>query len=152
MIFHCVLVKVNRYSTLPFSMQVCPLLDFNLKRLIQKSFLFRWPGRTKMKHIYQRIFKEVNGDHKYLMCSYFQDKNFEVICAAIALDKIYLEYEDTVIYKFHQKWCIFYYFLKHTSFFWFMVRWLCLYYKWMIKILGVYILPLGSKWREEQIK
>ena len=49
-----------------------------------------------MNHIYKRYSKEVNGDHNYLMCTYLQYKYFVVLCADIALDKIYLACEDTV--------------------------------------------------------
>ena len=29
-----------------------------------ENFYFQWPGRTKMQHTYQRIFKEGNSYHK----------------------------------------------------------------------------------------
>ena len=42
------------------------------------------------------LLKEVNCDQKYVMCTYLRDKNFEVLCAAIKLDEIYLAYSETV--------------------------------------------------------
>ena len=36
----------------------------------------------------QSILKEVYGDHKYLTCTYLQDKNFEVLYTSISLDKL----------------------------------------------------------------
>ena len=41
--------------------------------------------------MYQKFLKEGNGNHKFLRCSDLQDKNFEVLSSAIALDKINLE-------------------------------------------------------------
>ena len=42
----------------------CLLLDANLKSLIH-IFYFQWPTRTKTQHLYQKLLKEGNGDHKY---------------------------------------------------------------------------------------
>ena len=46
--------------------------------------------------MYQNILKEGNGNHNYLMCIYLQDKNFEVICSAIALDIVDMVCVETV--------------------------------------------------------
>ena len=43
-----------------------------------------------MQCMHEKILKEVNGDHKYLMCKYLQYNSFEVIYSAIELDKVYL--------------------------------------------------------------
>ena len=52
--------------------------------------------KTKMKRIYQRFLKQLNGDKNYLRCSYLRDNNFEILCVVIALDKLYHAYADTV--------------------------------------------------------
>ena len=53
-----------------------------------------------MYWIYQSLLKEVNGGNKYLGFPYLLDNNFEVMCTAIALDKIYLVCTDTVREKY----------------------------------------------------
>ena len=64
------------------------------KELSPEKFFFRWPGRTKMHRIYERIFKEYNGYHNYLRCPYIQDYNFEVLRSDFALGKLYLACVD----------------------------------------------------------
>ena len=49
-----------------------------------------------MQHMYKNILKVGNGDHKFLRFPYLQDKNFEVLHSAIALDKVDLESAETV--------------------------------------------------------
>ena len=49
-----------------------------------------------MQCLYQNLFKEGNGDHKYLMFTDIRDNNFEVLHSAIALDKVDLEFSETV--------------------------------------------------------
>ena len=58
------------------------------EELSSEIFFFRWPVRTKMHIIYQRILKEGNGDHNCLKCTYFQYKNFDILRTSITLDKI----------------------------------------------------------------
>ena len=43
-----------------------------------------------MHRIYEILFNKGNDYHKYLMCPYLQDKNFEVQITAIALGKYIL--------------------------------------------------------------
>ena len=61
-----------------------------------ENVYFWWPVRTKIQHIYQIIFKEVNGYHKYLRFTYIQDNNFEFLRSDIALNKVDLLREETV--------------------------------------------------------
>ena len=51
-----------------------------------ENIFFQWPDRAKNWHIYQRIFKEGNGDHKYLWCPDVGDNNFDVLRTSIALN------------------------------------------------------------------
>ena len=46
--------------------------------------------------IYHGIFKEVNGDKKYLSCTYLLYNNFEFLRAATTLDKVYIVCSETV--------------------------------------------------------
>ena len=68
--------------------------DLDLEHL-----LFQWPGRNKTQHRYQNFFKELNNDHSFLQCSYFQDNSFEVIHTDIPLDKIPLVCAKTYLDK-----------------------------------------------------
>ena len=49
-----------------------------------------------MHRIYQRLLKEVDGDHKYLRCTYVLYNNFKIQCATISLDKVELMFAETV--------------------------------------------------------
>ena len=64
------------------TLEVCP------EELVQEKIYFQWPSRTKMKRIYQRLFKEFDYDHKLLRCLDLWDKKIEVLRSAIALDKV----------------------------------------------------------------
>ena len=64
--------------------------------LVPENLFFQWTVRTKMHHINQRIFKEVNGYHKYLRCPNLWDKNFEVLLKYISLDRLDLMCSETV--------------------------------------------------------
>ena len=66
------------------------------EELDPETFYFRCLSRTKMKYLYQNIFKEVSGDQKCLMCTYLQYNNCEVMHSAIALGKVDLECAETV--------------------------------------------------------
>ena len=46
--------------------------------------------------MYQKILKAVNGDRKVLRCPDLRDNNFEVLCSAITLDKVDLQFAATV--------------------------------------------------------
>ena len=46
--------------------------------------------------MYQKFLKKVNSDQNNLKCLDLQDNNFEVLRLEIALDKINIEYVDTV--------------------------------------------------------
>ena len=52
-----------------------------------------------MKHMHQRILKYGSGDQKYLRYPYLWDKNFDILCREIALDKENLVCAETVKYK-----------------------------------------------------
>ena len=39
------------------------------EEIVIENYYFQWPVRKIMQHIYQKILKEVNGNHKYLSCS-----------------------------------------------------------------------------------
>ena len=69
------------------------------EELVQENLYFQWPSRTKIQCMYKRLLKEVNGDHKYLRCTYIQDNNFDLLRSEIALDKFDLECAETVKYK-----------------------------------------------------
>ena len=60
---------------------------------------FQWTIKTTMHCIYQRLLKEVNGDHKYLRCLCIKDKHFNIMCTDIALDRVNLAWEE----KFREK-------------------------------------------------
>ena len=47
----------------------------------------------KTTHVSEAL-KEINGDHKFSRCPYFQDSSFEVLNSVIALDKVNLECEE----------------------------------------------------------
>ena len=61
-----------------------------------EHFLFHWPCQTKMRQIYQRILKEVNGYQNYLGFPDLRDNNFEVMRKSISLNKVGLVCADTV--------------------------------------------------------
>ena len=61
-----------------------------------ECFLFQWPVRTKIHHIYQIVLKERNGDHKYLRCTYLWYNNYEVLCIYTTFDKANLVCTDTL--------------------------------------------------------
>ena len=46
--------------------------------------------------MYQRFWKEVNGDKNYLRCPYLRDDKFEVLGSEITQDKIDLENSENV--------------------------------------------------------
>ena len=69
-------------------MQVLILLGIYPEELVPEKSFFQLPSRTKIHRIYQRLLKEVNGDQKYLRCSFLLDNDFEVLSAAITLDKV----------------------------------------------------------------
>ena len=48
-----------------------------------------------MKRLYQKLFKEGNGDQRYLRCPYVRDNNFEVLFSEIALYQVDLECAET---------------------------------------------------------
>ena len=66
-------------------------LELYPEDLDPENFYFQWPAGTKIQRLIQNLFKEGNGDHKYLRCPYLRDNNFEVLCSKIALDKVNLE-------------------------------------------------------------
>ena len=66
------------------------------EELVPGILYFQWPSRKNMQRLYQKLLKIYNGDQKYLKCQDLQEINSEVLCSAIALDKFYLECEDTV--------------------------------------------------------
>ena len=43
-----------------------------------EKFYFQWPARTKMKCFYQEVFKEGDGDHKFLRCPDLKTKNLSL--------------------------------------------------------------------------
>ena len=50
--------------------------------------------------MYNKLFKEGNGYHKFLMCPDLRDNNFEVLCSVITLDEINLYCAENVKTKF----------------------------------------------------
>ena len=46
--------------------------------------------------MYQNLFKEGNGDHKFLKCAYLLDNNFDILPLTIALYKAELECTEIV--------------------------------------------------------
>ena len=60
------------------------------------SLVFQCPVKTKIHCIYQRIFLKGKNNYEYLSCTDLWDNNFEVMHIDIALDKIYLVYEEIV--------------------------------------------------------
>ena len=74
-------------------------LGFFSEEIDPDNFIFHWPGRTKMQQIRQSILKEGNVNHRYLMCPELWSNNFEVIVAAISLNKVDLGCKDILIAK-----------------------------------------------------
>ena len=57
------------------------------EEIVSKHFFFQWPARTKILCMYQNMFKEVNGDQRYLIFPDLLYNNFEVLGSEIPLDK-----------------------------------------------------------------
>ena len=74
-------------------------IELYLKELVWENYYFWCPVRTKMQCKYQNLLKEVNGNHKYLRCTYLRHNNFEVLHLAIKFYKIDLVCSETVKYK-----------------------------------------------------
>ena len=53
------------YSILPFSLLECLPFGLYLEDIVPENYYFRWPYRTIMQHIYQKLLKEGIGNHKY---------------------------------------------------------------------------------------
>ena len=49
--------------------------------------------------MYQNLLKEGNGHHKFLRCPDLRDNDFEVLHSEITLDKVDLEFAQTIKYK-----------------------------------------------------
>ena len=49
-----------------------------------------------MQRIYHKFLKESNGDYKYLRFPEIKNNHFEVMRLGIALDKLELEYTETL--------------------------------------------------------
>ena len=64
--------------------------------LVTKKLYLQWPARTKIQRKYKKPLKEGNSYHKYLIFTYLQDNNFEVLNSYIELDKVYLVCAETV--------------------------------------------------------
>ena len=58
------------------------------KELWPGDFYFHWHAKNKIQCICKRFWKGVNGDHKYLRCTYILYNNFDILCSSIALDKV----------------------------------------------------------------
>ena len=57
--------------------------------------------------MYNDLFKEVNGYHKFLRCTNLQNNNFEFMRSTIALDKLDLVCAETIKAKPDENYSVF---------------------------------------------
>ena len=56
--------KIGELLYIKFLRESMDMIGIYQEEFDTEHFLFWWPDRTKIHHIYHIILKEVNGDHK----------------------------------------------------------------------------------------